>query len=81
VDASEAKRLYELELENRKLRDLLTEAHLNVHALTRVFGKWWRQALAPQVEHEATRRMVAERHACTRVGLGQVHNVELVRIP
>ena len=36
--ASEAKRLRELESENGKLKRLLAEAHLDVHALKRVFG-------------------------------------------
>ena len=38
MDASEAKRLRELELENGKLKRLLTEAHLDIHALKSVFG-------------------------------------------
>jgi putative transposase len=33
MDASEAKRLRELELENGKLKRLLAEAHLDIHAL------------------------------------------------
>ena len=37
-DASEAKRLRELELENGKLKRLLAEAHLDIHALKSVFG-------------------------------------------
>ena len=37
MDASEAKRLRELELENGKLKRLLAEAHLNIHALKSVF--------------------------------------------
>ena len=36
--ASEAKRLRELELENGKLKRLLAEAHLDIHALKSVFG-------------------------------------------
>jgi putative transposase len=35
---SEAKRLRELELENGKLKRLLAEAHLDIHALKSVFG-------------------------------------------
>ena len=38
MDASEAKRLRELELENGKLKRLPAEAHLDIHALKSVFG-------------------------------------------
>ena len=38
MDATEAKRLRELELENGKLKRLLAEAHLDIHALKSVFG-------------------------------------------
>ena len=38
MDACEAKRLRELELENGKLRRLLAEVHLDSHALKSVFG-------------------------------------------
>ena len=38
MDASEAKRLRELGLENGKLKRLLAEAHLDIHALKSVFG-------------------------------------------
>lgn len=38
MDASEAKRLRELELENGKLKRLLAQAHLDIHALKSVFG-------------------------------------------
>ena len=38
MDASEAKRLGELELENGKLKRLLAEAHLDIHAFKSVFG-------------------------------------------
>ena len=38
MDASEDKRLRELELENGKLKRLLAEAHLDIHALKSVFG-------------------------------------------
>ena len=38
MDASEAKPLRELELENGKLKRLLAEAHLDIHALKSVFG-------------------------------------------
>jgi putative transposase len=38
MDASEAKRLRELEMENGKLKPLLAEAHLVIQALKSVFG-------------------------------------------
>ena len=38
MDASDAKRLKELEGENAKLKKLLAEAHLDIHALKGVFG-------------------------------------------
>ena len=38
MDASEARRLKELESENAKLKKLLAEAHLDIHALKGVFG-------------------------------------------
>jgi len=38
MDASEAKRLKELEGENAKLKKLLAEAHLDIDALKGVFG-------------------------------------------
>ena len=38
MDASEAKRLGEFELENGKLKRLLAEVHLDIHALKSVFG-------------------------------------------
>jgi putative transposase len=38
MDASEAKRLRELGLENGKLKRLLAEAHLDIHALKSVLG-------------------------------------------
>ena len=38
MDASEAKRLRDLELENGRLKRLLAEAHLYIHALKSVFG-------------------------------------------
>lgn len=38
MDASEARRLKELESENGKLKKLLAEAHLDIHALKSVFG-------------------------------------------
>ena len=38
MDASKAKRLRELEVENGKLKRLLSEAHLDIHSLKSVFG-------------------------------------------
>ena len=38
MDAPDAKRLRELEGENAKLKKLLAEAHLDMHALKRVHG-------------------------------------------
>ena len=38
MDVADAKRLKELESENAKLKKLLAEAHLDIHALKVVFG-------------------------------------------
>lgn len=38
MEASDAKRLKELESENARLKKLLAEAHLDIHALKGVFG-------------------------------------------
>ncbi len=38
MDVSDAKRLKELVSENGKLKKLLAEAHLDIHALKSVFG-------------------------------------------
>ena len=38
MEATDAKRLKELESENAKLKKLLAEAHLDIHALKEVFG-------------------------------------------
>ena len=38
MQATDAKRLRELEAENGKLKRLLAEAHLDIHALKDVFG-------------------------------------------
>ena len=38
MDVSDARRLKELEGENAKLKKLLAEAHLDIHALETVFG-------------------------------------------
>jgi putative transposase len=38
MDVSDARRLKELEGENTKLKKLLAEAHLDIHALKTVFG-------------------------------------------
>ncbi|MDP2380772.1 MAG: IS3 family transposase [Pseudohongiella sp.] len=73
MEASEAKRLKELEGENAKLKKLLAEAHLDIHALKSVFGV---KPLAPQVKREAIGQMIerfdlSERHACRLVGLSR----------
>ena len=77
MDAFEAKRLLELKLENGKLKRLLVEAHLGIHALKSIFGiKLVIWALAPQVKREAVSSMVnchklPARHACALVGLSR----------
>jgi putative transposase len=38
MEASDASRLRDLESENTKLKMLLAEAHLDIHALKSVFG-------------------------------------------
>ena len=38
MDAPDARRLRELESENAKLKKLLAEAHLDIHALNTAFG-------------------------------------------
>jgi len=38
MDVPDAKRLRELESDNAKLKELLAEAHLDVHALNTAFG-------------------------------------------
>ena len=38
MEATDARRLKELEGENSKLKKLLAEAHLDIHALKEVFG-------------------------------------------
>ncbi|HMN20916.1 MAG TPA: IS3 family transposase [Ottowia sp.] len=73
MEASDAKRLRELEAENAKLKKLLAEAHLDMHALKSVLGG---KALAPQVKREAIAQMVNEHHlserrACGLVGLSR----------
>ncbi|WP_282829542.1 IS3 family transposase [Pelomonas sp. V22] len=73
MQATDAKRLRELEAENAKLKRLLAEAHLDIHALKDVFR---RKALAPQARREAAARMIdlhhlSERRACRLVGLSR----------
>ena len=41
MQISEAKRLKELETENRKLKQLLAEAHLDIAALKEVLSRNW----------------------------------------
>ena len=71
MNVTEAKRLEELESGNGKLKKLLAEAHLDIHALKKRFRY---KALAPSVKREAMATMVmehhlSERHACTLVEL------------
>nr|WP_143435964.1 IS3 family transposase [Hydrogenophaga sp. IBVHS1] len=73
MQVSEAQRLRELESENAKLKRLLAEAHLDMHALKSVLGV---KPLAPQARREAVGRMVSEHHlserrACRLVGLSR----------
>jgi putative transposase len=72
MQASDAGKLRELESENAKLKKLLAEAHLDIHALKGVRGK----ALALQVKREAIGKMIeqfqiSERRACRLVGLSR----------
>ncbi|WP_409513957.1 IS3 family transposase [Variovorax sp. MHTC-1] len=73
MDVPDAKRLRELESENTKLKKLLAEAHLDIHALNTAFrGK----ALAPQAKRAAITVMIdqcdlSERRACRLVGLSR----------
>ena len=71
MDVSDAKRLKELEGENAKLKKLLAEAHLDMHAPEERF---WGKALAPQVKREAIGQIIepfdlSECRACRLVGL------------
>ncbi|WP_091246305.1 IS3 family transposase [Aquimonas voraii] len=73
MEAEDAKRLKELELENSRLKRLLAEAHLDIEALKVGFGG---KTLAPQRKREAVRRMLAaglvsERRACRLAGLSR----------
>ncbi|XHS79314.1 IS3 family transposase [Burkholderiaceae bacterium UC74_6] len=73
MQATDAKRLRDLEGENAKLKRLLAEAHLDIHALKDVFR---RKALAPQVRRAAAAKMIeqhhlSERRACRLVGLSR----------
>ncbi|WP_282829615.1 IS3 family transposase [Pelomonas sp. V22] len=73
MQATDAKRLRELESENAKLKRLLAEAHLDIHALK---GRLRRKALAPQVRRAAAAKMIeqhhlSERRACRLVGLSR----------
>ena len=72
MEVPDARRLRELEAENAKLKKLLAEAHLDMHALkTCLRGK----ALAPQAKRAAVGRMIeqsiCERRACRLVGLSR----------
>ncbi|MCU7374969.1 IS3 family transposase [Paucibacter sp. O1-1] len=73
MQATDAKRLRELESENAKLKRLLAEAHLDIHALKDGLR---RKALAPQVRRAAAAKMMeqhhlSERRACRLVGLSR----------
>ncbi|MBQ0960429.1 IS3 family transposase [Ideonella sp. 4Y11] len=73
MDVSEARRLRELEAENAKLKHLLAEAHLDLHALKSVLGG---KKVAPQARREMIARLVqehqlSERRACRLVGLSR----------
>ena len=72
MEPSDAAKLRELEAEDNKLKKLLAEAHLDIHALKSVLSK----ALAPQAKREAVKKMVeehqlSERRACSLVGLSR----------
>lgn len=49
MDVPDAGRLRELEAENSKLKKLLAEAHLDIHALNTAFGvkRWPRRPSVP----------------------------------
>ncbi|AVT07964.1 IS3 family transposase [Paracidovorax avenae] len=73
MDAEEARRLKELEVENARLKKLLAEAHLDLEALKIGFGG---KALAPQDKRKAIARMlehaqISERRACRLAGLSR----------
>ncbi|MCC5053868.1 IS3-like element IS476 family transposase [Xanthomonas campestris pv. campestris] len=73
MEADEAKRLKELEVQNTRLKKLLAEAHLDIEALKVGFGG---KTLAPQRKREAIRRMLehtplSERRACRLAGLSR----------
>jgi putative transposase len=62
MEASEAKRLRELEAENAKLKSLLADAHLDMHALESVLGV----KDSPQVKREAIGRLINEHQMSER---------------
>ncbi|WP_442952149.1 IS3 family transposase [Paucibacter sp. KCTC 42545] len=73
MQATDAKRLRELEGENAKLKRLLAEALLDIHALK---GRLRRKALAPQVRRDVATQMISQHHlserrACRLVGLSR----------
>nr|WP_184533944.1 IS3 family transposase [Variovorax sp. Sphag1AA] len=73
MDVPDAKRLRDLESENAKLKKLLAEAHLDIHALNTAFGV---KPLAPQAKRAAITVMIdqcdlSERRACRLVGLSR----------
>ena len=72
MEASDAERLRELESEDAKLKNLMAEAHLDLHALKSALSV----KIAPQVKREAIGRLISEhqmseRHACGLVGLSR----------
>ncbi|MBN8751764.1 MULTISPECIES: IS3 family transposase [Variovorax] len=73
MEVPDARRLRELEAENNKLKKLLAEAHLDIHALNTAFGV---KPLAPQAKRAAIATMIeqcglSERRACRLVGLSR----------
>nr|WP_307690534.1 IS3 family transposase [Variovorax ginsengisoli] len=73
MDVPDARRLRELEAENNKLKKLLAEAQLDIHALNTAFGV---KPLAPQAKRAAIATMIeqcdlSERRACRLVGLSR----------
>ena len=75
MDVPDARRLRELEAESKKLKKLLAEAHLDIHALNTAFGLRGK-AIAPQAKRAAVAIMIgecglSERRACRLVGFSR----------
>ncbi len=66
MEPSDAAKLRELEAENNKLKKLLAEAHLDIHALMSVFSAK-RESVKEMVEEQ----QLSERRACSVVGLSR----------